>query len=62
MSCPRAYAVVKANDMITESPGRSKQCKWARYEHVYSNAMWHTDWHAMKDQRMKGDEPDHIPG
>ena len=25
-----------------------------RYERLYSNAMWHTDWHAMKDPRMKG--------
>ena len=25
-----------------------------RYERLYSNAMWHTDWHIMKDPRMKG--------
>ena len=44
---------MKANDPVTKSPGRSKQRKWVRYEHVYSNAMWHTDWHAIKDQRTK---------
>ncbi len=24
-----------------------------KYERLYSNAMWHTDWHVMKDPRMK---------
>ena len=44
---------MKANDLVTKSPGRSKQRKWVRYERIYSNAMWHTDWHAMRDQCMK---------
>ena len=44
--------LTKYTDM--NSPTKSKQRKWVRYERLYSNAMWHTDWHAMKDTRMKG--------
>ena len=32
---------------------KSRKRKWVRYERLYSNAMWHTDWHVMKDPRMK---------
>ncbi len=50
----RAYAILKSYDLATASPAKSRQREGARYERVYSNAMWHTDWHAMKDSRMKG--------
>lgn len=50
----RVYHILKSNGMVTSSPAKSKQRKWARYERLYSNSMWHTDWHVMKDPRMKG--------
>ena len=50
----RVYHILKSNDMVTFSPAKSRQRKWVRYERLYSNAMWHADWHAMKDPRMKG--------
>ena len=45
---------MKSAGLITDSPAKSRQRKWARYERLYSNATRHTDWHAMKDPRMKG--------
>lgn len=45
-------AILKPKGLITASSAKSKQRKWARYERPYSNAMWHTDWHTMKDPRM----------
>ena len=30
-----------------------KQCNWIRYERRYSNAMWHVDWHLIKDSRWR---------
>ena len=45
---------MKSHDLVTASPAKSKQRKWVRYERIYSNAMWHTDWHVMKDPRMRG--------
>ena len=50
----RAYKIMKSKDMVADSTVKTKQRKWVRYERIYSNAMWHTDWHAMKDPRMKG--------
>ncbi len=50
----RVYHILKSNGMVTSSPAKSRQRKWVRYERLYSNAMWHTDWHVMKDPRMKG--------
>ena len=50
----RVYHVLKSNGLVTSSPAKSKQRKWVRYERIYSNAMWHTDWHVMKDSRMRG--------
>ena len=46
--------ILKFNGLVTASPAKSRQRKWVRYERLYSNAMWHTDWHTMKDPRMKG--------
>ena len=54
ISYARVYAILKSHDLVTASPAKSKQRKWVRYERLYSNAMWHTDWHVMKDTRMKG--------
>ncbi|MCE2508317.1 MAG: transposase family protein [Nitrosopumilaceae archaeon] len=45
---------MKSNGLVTASPAKSRQREWVRYERLYSNAMWHTGWHAMKDPRMRG--------
>ncbi len=48
------YTIMKENNMVTPSAAKSRRRKWIRYERRYSNAMWHTDWHAMKDPRFQG--------
>ena len=35
---------------------RRKPRKYKRYEWPISNLMWHTDWHDMKDERLKGEK------
>ena len=50
----KVYQILKSNGLVTASPAKSRQRKWVRYERLYSNAMWHTDWHTMKDPRMRG--------
>ncbi len=42
---------MKKNGTAGSSPAKSE---WVRYERKYSNAMWHVDWHTMKDERFKG--------
>ena len=49
----RAYGIMKSKGLVADSAAKTRQRKWVRYERIYSNAMWHTDWHAMKDPRMK---------
>ena len=46
------YKIMKANDMVVPSAAKSRRRKWIRFERRYSNAMWHTDWHVMKDPRF----------
>ena len=53
ISYNRVYQILKNNGMVTASAAKSKRRKWIRYERVYSNAMWHTDWHTMKDPRFR---------
>ena len=50
----RVYHILKSNGIVTSSPAKSKQRKWVRCERLYSNAMWYTNRHVMKDPRMKG--------
>ena len=47
------YRVMKDGGYVVPSAAKSKRRKWVRYERKYSNAMWHTDWHAMKDPRFR---------
>ncbi len=35
---------------------RRKPRKYKRYEWPISNYMWHTDWHVMKSEKLKGKE------
>ena len=48
------YKIMKENNMVIPSTAKSRRRKWIHYERKYSNAMWHTDWHAMKDPRFQG--------
>ena len=49
----RTYHIMKSKGMVADSTTKNRQRKWVRYERIHSNAMWHTDWHTMKDPRMK---------
>ncbi len=48
------YRIMKEQGLVTPSDAKSGQKKWLRYERKYSNAMWHVDWHDMKDPRLRG--------
>ena len=48
------YKIMKKHGLVTPSPAKSKRRKWVRFERRFSNAMWHADWHIMKDPRLKG--------
>ena len=50
----QVYRILKKNGMITASAAKSKRRKWINYERIYANAMWHTNWHEMKDPRFRG--------
>ena len=39
---------------ITPSEARSRRRIWACYERRHSNALWHADWHMMKDPMFSG--------
>ena len=48
------YRILKKSGAVVHSAAKSRKRKWVRYERRYSNAMWHTDWHEMKDPRFRG--------
>ncbi len=50
----RVYRTMKENDLVIHSEAKSRRRKWVRFERKYSNAMWHVDWHEMKDPRFRG--------
>ena len=52
ISYGRVYRILKKSGMVAASAAKSRRRKWVRYERMYANAMWHTDWHAMKDPRF----------
>ena len=54
MSYRRVYHIMKNSGLVVPSKAKSKQRKWLRFERLYSNAMWHVDWHDMKDPRFPG--------
>ena len=47
------YRIMKKAGLVTASAARTKKRKYVRYERMYSNAMWHVDWHTMKDPRFR---------
>ncbi len=48
------YFIMRKNGLVIPSAAKSKKRKWVRYQRKYSNAMWHVDWHTMKDPRFRG--------
>jgi len=54
ISYGRVYRIMRENGMVSPSAARSGQRKWVRYERMYSNTLWHVDWHVMKDPRFRG--------
>ena len=51
---------MKKHGLVTPSPAKSKRRKWVRFERRFSNAMWHADWHIMKDPPPKRIQFDSI--
>ena len=47
------YSIMKEHGLVESCPAKAKKRKWVRFERQYSNAMWHTDWHVMKDFRVR---------
>ena len=54
ISYMQVYRIMRENGMVVPSTAKSGKRKWIRYERRHSNSMWYTDWHAMKNPRMKG--------
>lgn len=54
ISYAAVYRVLKKSGAVEASAARSRRRKWVRYERAYSNAMWHADWHVIKDPRFSG--------
>ena len=54
ISYAAVYRVLKKSGAAEASAARSHRRKWVRYGRAYSNAMWHTDWHVIKDPRSSG--------
>ena len=54
ISYQAVYKILGAAGRIERSSAKSKKRKWVRFERKHSNAMWHVDWHTMKDPRLKG--------
>ena len=45
--------IMIAKGLVSPSLAKRKRRKWIRYERKYSNAMWHVDWHIIKDSRWR---------
>ena len=43
------HRIMKDAGRVTPSKARSRKRSWVRFERRYSNALWHVDWHVMKD-------------
>ncbi len=50
----RIHAIMVNEGMSVEEYRKHTRKKWIRYERDYSNSLWHTDWHEIKDVRWKG--------
>jgi len=50
----RIHSIMVSEGMSIEEYRKHTRKKWIRYERDYSNSLWHTDWHEIKDARWKG--------
>ncbi|MCP4760189.1 MAG: transposase family protein, partial [archaeon] len=48
--------VLVAEGLQKKVPNRSKPRKYKRYEWPIPNYMWHTDWHTIKSEKLKGEK------
>ena len=46
--------VMKAEGLQKPCPKRQRPRKYKRYEWPLPNFMWHTDWHVIKAEKLKG--------
>ena len=44
--------IMKAKGLLSPATMK-KQRNWIRFERKHSNAMWHVDWHLIKDSRWR---------
>ena len=49
-----AHRIMGENCQAVPPAAKPKRRKRIRFERKYSNAMWHADWHEMKDPRFRG--------
>lgn len=54
VSLRKISQVMKIEGLQKPFPKRQKPRKYKRYEWPISNFMWHTDWHVIKVERLKG--------
>lgn len=54
VSLRKISQVMKMEKLQKPFPKRQKPRKYKRYEWPISNFMWHTDWHVMKSQKLRG--------
>ena len=49
----RIHKIMLEQGLSVEQPRKKMRRKWIRYEREYSNSLWHTDWHVIRDSRWK---------
>lgn len=54
VSLRKISQVMKQEGLQKPCPKRQKPRKYKRYEWPLPNFMWHTDWHVMKSEKLKG--------
>ena len=50
----RVYQVLKEEGLLYHRARKKFRRRFVRWEREHSNALWHVDWHQMKDPRWKG--------
>ncbi len=53
ISYHRTYRIMAQEGITVQSKNKSKRRKWVLYERRHSDAMWHTDWHMMKNPLLE---------
>lgn len=56
VSLRKISQVMKTEGLQKPCRKRQKPRKYKRYEWPLPNFMWHTDWHTMKSEKLKGKE------